>query len=141
MSPTPDAVMRRWFDEVWNQGREATIDELFAPDAIAYGLGGGDIAGPEAFRPIFHTFRGAFPDIHISVLRTVTEGDLVAVHVRVTGTHTGESLGVAPSGRPVTFEGMTIGRIAEGRFREGWNSFDFLTMYQQIGLVPPIPGA
>ena len=141
MSPTPAAVMRRWFDEVWNQGREATIDELFAPDAIAYGLVGGDIAGPEAFRPIFHTFRGAFPDIHISVLRTVTEGDLVAVHVHVTGTHTGESLGIAPTGRAVSFEGMTIGRIVEGQFREGWNSFDFLTMYQQLGVVAAVPGA
>ena len=43
MGPTPDAVMRRWFNEVWNEGREAAIDEMFAPDGVAYGLVGGDV--------------------------------------------------------------------------------------------------
>ncbi len=141
MGPTPDALMRRWFDEVWNQGREAAIDEMFAPNGVVHGLVGGDINGPGAFRPIFHTFRGAFPDIHFTVLRTIVEGDFAAVHVRVTGTHSGDTLGIAPSGKKVEFEGMTIGRIVEGQFHEGWNAFDLLTMYQQIGVVAPVPGA
>ena len=75
------------------------------------------------------------------MLRTVCEGDFAAVHVRVTGTHSGDTLGISPSGKKVEFEGMTIGRIVEGQFREGWNAFDLLTMYQQIGVVAPVPGA
>jgi predicted ester cyclase len=59
----------------------------------------------------------------------------------VTGTHTGDTLGIVPTGRKVDFEGMTIARIVRGQFVEGWNCYDFLTMYQQIGVVPPIPGA
>jgi steroid delta-isomerase-like uncharacterized protein len=139
MSASPDAVMRAWFEEVWNQGREDTIDRLFAADGIAHGLPGGPMRGPEAFKQVFKVFRGAFPDIHITVERAVTQGDMVTVHCRVTGTHTGSSLGVAPTGNRVEFEGMTIGRVVDGQIREGWNCFDFLTMYQELGLLPATP--
>lgn len=141
MSAAPADVMRTWFEEVWNQGREATIDRLLAPDAMAHGLPGGDMRGPDAFRSVFRTFRGAFPDIRIVVDRTVTEGDLVAVYCRVTGTHTGPSLGIPPTGRRVDFDGAVFARVTEGILREGWNCFDFLTMYQQLGVVAANPGA
>jgi steroid delta-isomerase-like uncharacterized protein len=140
MSVQPESVIRAWFDEVWNQGREETIDRIFAPDAVAHGLPGGSMRGPDAFRPLFQAFRGAFPDIQITILRTVTEGEVVAAHCRVTGTHTGATLPLAPTGRRVDFEGMTIARIVDGQVREGWNCFDFLTMYQQLEAVPPVPG-
>jgi steroid delta-isomerase-like uncharacterized protein len=141
MNTQPDAVMRTWFDEVWNQGREDAIDRILAGDAVAHGLPGGPARGPQAFRSIFNTFRGAFPDIHIVVERTVTEGEMVAVYCRVTGTHTGDGLGMPATGKPVEFDGVTIARVADGRVREAWNCFDFLTMYQQLGAVPAVPGA
>jgi hypothetical protein len=63
------AILRRWFDEVWNQGREQTIDELFATDGIAHGLT--DAAethrGPAAFKPFWAQLRGAFPDIQFTI--------------------------------------------------------------------------
>jgi steroid delta-isomerase-like uncharacterized protein len=136
MSTAPDAVMHAWFEEVWNQGQEAAIDRLFAADGVAHGLPGGALHGPQAFRAVFATFRGAFPDIHFDIERTVVQGDVVAVHCRVTGTHTGATLGVPPTGTRVDFCGMVIARITDGQFREGWNCFDFLTMYQQLGVVP-----
>ena len=74
------------------------IDRLFAAGGIAHGLPGGPINGPQAFRPVFTAFRGAFPDIHFDIERTVVDGELVAVHCRVSGTHTGATLGVAPTG-------------------------------------------
>jgi steroid delta-isomerase-like uncharacterized protein len=137
----PEAVMRTWFEEVWNQGREEAIDRIFAADAVAHGLPGGPMTGPAAFRAIFGAFRGAFPDIRIEVLRTVTEGDLVTTHCRVTGTHSGATLGFAPTGRRVDFEGMVIARVGNGQIQEGWNCFDFLAMYQQLGVVSATPGA
>ena len=139
MSLSPDIVMRTWFEEVWNQGREETIDRLFAADAIAHGLAGGPVRGPAAFRQVFKTFRGAFGDIHIDVLRTVTQGEMTAVHCRVTGTHTGRQLGVDATQKRVEFEGVTIGRVVDGQIREGWNCFDFLTMYQQVEMLPALP--
>jgi steroid delta-isomerase-like uncharacterized protein len=140
VSVQPDMVMREWFEEVWNQGREETITRLFAADALAHGLPGAPMRGPEGFRPLFHLFRGAFPDMRIEVERTITQGEFVAVHCHVTGTHSGGTLGMAPTGRRIDFHGVTIARVAGGQLHEGWNCFDFLTMYQQLGVVPPIPG-
>lgn len=139
MSESPEAIMRTWFDEVWNQGRESTIDRLFPTDAIAHGLPGGPINGPGAFRGIFTAFRGAFPDIHIDVERTISTSDSVAAEVRVTGTHSGDTLGFPPTGRRVDFRGMTMATVTDGQVRECWNCFDFLTMYQQLGVVN-LPG-
>jgi predicted ester cyclase len=141
MSAQPDAVVRTWFKEVRNEGREQSIDRIMASDALAHGLPGGTCCGPAAFRPVFQTFRGAFPDIHIEIEQSVSEGDKVAVYCRVTGTHTGDGLPIAPTGKRVDFHGVTIARVVDGTLREGWNCFDFLTMYQQLGVLPANPGA
>jgi predicted ester cyclase len=132
--------MRAWFDEVWNQGTDAAIDKFFAPTAIAHGLPGGDLIGPQGFRQVFTAFHGAFPDIHITIERSVSEGDFVAVFCRVTGTHTGPSLGLAPTSRKMAMCGAVFARVSGGQIQEGWNCFDFLTMYQQLGAIPEVPG-
>jgi steroid delta-isomerase-like uncharacterized protein len=135
MSLQPEALMRTWFEQVWNQKREDAIDRLFAPGGVAHGLPGGSLRGPASFRPLFNAFHGAFGNLHIEIERTVTEGEFVTAHCRVTGTHTGDTLGFPATGKNVNFEGITIGRVADGQFQEGWNVFDFLTMYQQLGVV------
>jgi steroid delta-isomerase-like uncharacterized protein len=139
MQANPDAVLRTWFEEVWNQGREDTIDRLFARDGVGHGLPGGPLRGPEDYKPFFRNFRGAFPDIRIDVIRTVTEGDMVAIHCRVTGTHTGHTLGITATGKTAEFSGMCIARIRNGQIVEAWNTFDFLTFYQQLGVLPQVP--
>ena len=131
---TPDVLGRMWFEEVWNQGRIDAIHRLFAADCVARGLPGGDMQGPAAFEVLFHTFRGAFPDIHVEVLQTITEGEWVAVVCQVTGTHTGATLGPA-TGKSVNFSGIALARVSGGQIREARNCFDFLTMYQQLGAV------
>lgn len=140
MSQSPEVIMRTWFDEVWNQGREATIDRLFPADAVAHGLPDGPCHGPDAFRGVFTRFRGAFPDIHIDVERTIATSESVAAEVRVTGTHSGDTLGIPATGRRIDFRGMTMATVVDGKVRECWNCFDFLTMYQQLGVVN-MPGA
>jgi predicted ester cyclase len=140
MSMPPDQVMRTWFDEVWCKGQDAAIDRLMAGEAVAHGLPGGDSHGAAGFRQVFAAFRGAFPDIHITVELTICEGVMVTTRCRVSGTHTGDGLGIGPTGKPVDFEGMTIARVVDGQIREGWNCYDFLTMYQQMGVVAA-PGA
>ena len=139
MSALPSDVLRNWFVRVWNNGEEAAIDELYAPDAVAHGLPGGSIMGPAAFKPFFKQFRSAFPNISIQVTRSVCEGDYCVVHCEVTGTHTGDGLGVPPTNRSVRFSGMTMARVSGGRIHEGWNAYDFLSMFQQLGVDPPQP--
>ena len=78
-----------------------------------------------------------FPDIRVAVERTITEGDLVAAHCRVTGRRAADARG-AP-GTAVEFWGMCIARVRDGKIVEAWNSFDFLALYQQLGLMPSAP--
>jgi predicted ester cyclase len=141
MAETPDAIVRAWFAEVWDQGNEEAIDRLMAPFAVAYGLPGGPLQGPTAFKALFRTFREALGDLSIEVLRTVVQGDMVTAHCHVTARHSGRSFGGNPTERPVDFYGMTIVRVENGQIVEGWNCFDMLSMYQQIGWVanPPLP--
>ena len=138
MSSTPESVLRTWFEEVWNQGREDTIDRLFAANGLAHGLGDAPLTGPAAFKPFYHNLRGAFPDIRVEIERTVVQGDLVAGYCRVTGTHTGDTMG-KPTGTPIEFSGMCMMRVKDGQIVEAWNSFDFLSFYQQLGLMPRLP--
>ena len=138
MTPTPDVLLRQWFREVWDEGREEAIDRLVAPDSRVFGLSGPDgpvILGPAGFKPVFHMFREALGDLEVIVERTVVEGDHCVAFCRVKGRHVGHALGGEPTNRPVDFTGMTMARVGGGQLLEGWNVFDFLTMYQQIGWV------
>lgn len=131
-------LLRRWFTEVWNEGRAEAIDELFAPDGIAHGLAGGaTLRGPENFKPFFRTFKDAFPDIEVVVEDMIAEGDQVAARCTVRGKHQGHTLGFAATQRPIEFVGICIARWRDGQIVEAWNNFDFLTMYQQLGIAPP----
>ena len=138
MSKENIALIRRWFDEVWNQGREEAIDEMFAPAGIAHGLAddaGNDLRGPQEFKPFFRKFRSAFPEIEVVVEDTVAEGDKVAARCRVRGKHESDSLGFAATGLPTEFTGITIVRIEGGKIVEAWNNFDFMTMFKQLGAI------
>jgi predicted ester cyclase len=53
----------------------------------------------------------------------------------VRGKHSGDSLGFAATHSPVEFTGMTIVRVKDGKIVEGWNNFDFMRMYQQVGFI------
>jgi predicted ester cyclase len=134
-------VVRAWFKEVWIDGDENAIDRYFAKDGIAHGLPAPDgkpLTGPSAFKPFVKQFRTAFPNMHIEVLRTITEGPYVCAHCRVTGTHSGPGFGPAPTDGPIDFSGMTIVRVENDTIKEAWNSFDFMSLYQQIKLMPKI---
>ena len=137
MSEENKMIMRRWFEEVWNQGRADAIDELLAEDIVIHGLAGADgvdVEGANAFREFHRQFRGAFPDMSISVEQLIAEGDFVVARCSVRGSHTGETLGIVASNSAVDFEGIAICKIRDGKFVEAWNTFDFLKMNRQLGI-------
>jgi|HubBroStandDraft_6_1064221.scaffolds.fasta_scaffold119790_2 steroid delta-isomerase-like uncharacterized protein len=142
MSEANKNLVRRWFEEVWNQGREETIDELFAANGVGYGLGDTEapVHGPAEFKPFVRNLRGALPDLHMTIEDILAEGDKVTVRITVEGTHKGGQLGVAPSGRRVKIAGVVIIRIANGKIVEGWNSWDQLGLLRQIGALPVAEG-
>jgi steroid delta-isomerase-like uncharacterized protein len=136
MTERNDTIPHRWFEEVWNNGREEAIDEMFAEEAIAHGLSdgtGNTPRGPAGFKPFYNSFRSSFPDIHITVEDTICEGDKIVARCHIQATHTGDGLGIPATGKPVDFKGVAIVRIADGKIVEAWNHFDFIDMYQQIG--------
>lgn len=138
MAKECETLVHRWFNEVWNKGRADAIDEMFDCEGIAHGLtdqSGSELCGPEGFKPFFQSFRNAFPDIQVTVEDTVIEGDKIAARCTVRGTHAGEGIGLAATGMPVQFSGICIVRVKDGKIIEAWNNFDFMGMFQQLGLT------
>ena len=138
MSIDSRTIVHRWFEEVWNQGREETVDELFAPDGIGHGLGEGtaDVRGPADFKIFLRNMRSAFPDAHIRIEDTIVERDRAVVRVVLEGTHRGEGLGLPPTGRGVSVTGIVILKVTGGQIVEGWNSWDQLGLLRQLGAIP-----
>jgi len=138
MTEKYETLAHRWFEEVWNQQREEAIDEIMHEDCIAHGLNnneGEPLRGPEGFKTLFRAFTQAYPDIHVTVEETVVEGDRIAARCTVTGTHRGEGIGVAPTQKAIEFTGLVLIKVQDGKFIEGWNQFDFMNMYQQLGVL------
>jgi steroid delta-isomerase-like uncharacterized protein len=142
MQQNAKALVHRWFEEVWNQGREDTIDELLAPDAIVYGLGESEVPlhGPSEFRVFFHTMRSTFSDFRVNIEDSVAEGDRVAARVVLEGTHDGNGMGVPPTGRQIRVAGIVIIHAADGKLTAGWNTWDQLGLLRQIGVLPAQSG-
>lgn len=137
MSEKNKALIKRWFEEVWNQGRSDAIDELLAEDAVIHGLvdgAGNPVNGLDGFHDFHTQFRGAFPDLIVSVDDTIAEGEMVVARCSVRGRHTGNHLGFAATNAPVQFDGVAITRIENGKIAEAWNHFDFAQMNRQLGL-------
>jgi steroid delta-isomerase-like uncharacterized protein len=131
-------VIHHWFEQVWNQGREAAIEEIMAPDAHAHGLtdpSGAPVKGHAAFKDFYRQYRAAFSDLHIVVEDIVCEGDKIAARCRVTGRHTGDGVAGPATGKTVEFGGLCLARVQDGKIVEAWNHFDFLNMFRQIGLT------
>jgi len=141
-------LVLRWHEEIFNQGRYETIDELMAPGAVIRGAGLGTKPARcvSDLKEEVAMLRAVFPDLRLTVDEIVCEGDMVAMRVTATGTHSGEGLGITPTGRRLEIHGMSMGRWQDGQLVEGWNQYDFLTLYRELGVLglfaePAPPGA
>jgi steroid delta-isomerase-like uncharacterized protein len=132
------ALIRKWFDEVWNKGLEATIDAMCSKNAIGHGQGqhGADVHGPEHFKEFWRGFRAAFSNIRVEIHDTIEQGDLVVVRWTIAMTHTGTFLGIAPANKHVSVNGMSIQRFTDDQIQEAWDNWDQLSLLVQLGAVP-----
>lgn len=139
---TNKLVVRRFFDEVWNEGRFDVLDELIAPDAADHDPQSPfpELRGPEMVRRTVSMYRSAFPDTHMRVEAMIADGDLVATRWTATGTHEGELMGLAPTRRRVELTGMSFDRFDGGRVVETWTNWDTLGLMRQLGAAPE-PGS
>ncbi len=130
------SIARRFNDEVWDGGDEAALDELFAEDAVDHGAIPGQPPGREGHKYQLNLFRTAFPDLHVTSEDIFSEGDKVAYRWTGRGTHQGKLMGIAPTGKEVTFRGIDVLRIAEGKVVERWSEYNALEAMQQMGVIP-----
>lgn len=115
-------LARRWFDEVWNQRRVETIDELLSPRSVCHGEGG-PVTGPDEFRErMYAPLLAVFPDVSVTIDDILGMGDQAVIRWTATGTHTGNGLGLHPTGKLVTFEGITWIHARDGKLLQGWQS-------------------
>ncbi len=129
-------LSRRVADEVWSKGNLDVIDELFAPDYHGWTPTDGEIRGPAGFRELVERYRAAFSGTTMTADRLIAEGDWVTMTWTARGMHTGELMGIEPTGREVTVTGIQVSRVADGKFVEGSGNFDALGLLQQLGAVP-----
>jgi predicted ester cyclase len=111
------AVFRRWC-EVISQNRLDRVEEIIAPDEIDHALPPGVPPGLEGVKQIFTLLHTAFPDLQIQIDDLIAEGDQVVGRITARGTHQGEFMGIAPTGKPVSFNAIDVVRIAGGKIVE-----------------------
>jgi steroid delta-isomerase-like uncharacterized protein len=130
------AISRRADEELFNRGNLDVADELFAPDFVYHDPAGEELRGPESVKGYATMLRAAFPDLHQTIEDQVAEGDRVAYRWTARGTHEGELMGIAPTGNRVTFTGIAVARLADGKIEEIWENYDALGLMQQLGAIP-----
>ncbi|NEU07617.1 ester cyclase [Flavihumibacter sp. R14] len=127
MRNVQETLLYKWFDKVWNKDDENAIDELMTDDAGAKGILADDQPkGASGFKIFFNDFRNQFHDIKIDVEEVISEDDFESARTTVSAIHT-------ESGKQVSFAGMCMVRIVNGKIGEAWNNYDFLGLYQQLG--------
>jgi len=128
------ANVRRFWEEVWNQGNLAVVDELTATNFIDQSLQP-PVHGLEALKQYVMMYRSAFPDAHFTIEDQIVEGDKVVTRYTATGTQKDELMGIPPTERRVTVTGINITRLDGGKIVEGWTNFDALGMLQQLDVI------
>jgi steroid delta-isomerase-like uncharacterized protein len=134
MSEQNKTLARRWFEDLFSRGDLAAANEILSAEFVDH-LTHEDERGPEELKHYVSIYRSAFPDIQDTVEDIVAEGDKVVVRWKSSGTHQGEFMGVAPTGRHVTFTGMRLFRIADNKIVESWVNIDERGLQEQLGAV------
>jgi len=129
------ALVRRFYEEVFNQRNLALVDHLFSTTHVFHNPPT-TLHGTEEFKQLLSVYITAFPDARFTVEDAIAEGERVASRYTFRGTHQGELMGIPPTGKSVTVTGMIINRIVNGQSEEGWLNFDALGMLQQLGVIP-----
>lgn len=133
-------IVRRFYDEVWNEGRLAAADELFAPHFRDTDAPPDVPPGPLGIKDFVALNLRRFPDLHYTLGELIAEGDLVAAVWTATGGNTGDlshrgQPPLAPTGRRVAWRGVTVFRLADGQIVEYHITQNLLGVFRELGLV------
>ena len=135
MSEANRQAAKDFFEEIWNQKRESSIDKFIAEDAAGNDPKFG--VGRESFRKQWKEWHAAFPNLHFDVREILCEGDRVVTCWHLSGTHSGADFqGIKASGKSVSVDGVSIDTIKDGVVLDGFDAWDSLGFRQQLGIIP-----
>jgi len=138
-APAHKEVFGRLYHSVWNQRRLEFIDKIIAKShALGDPTVSGGAVGPAAYRRQVERFLKGVPDLKFNIDETVSEKDKLVVVWTVSGTHRGEFLGIPATNKKVSFSGITINQIADGKILESTVLWDVLSLMQQLGIAIPL---
>ncbi|HEX8491299.1 MAG TPA: ester cyclase [Pyrinomonadaceae bacterium] len=135
------AIVRRFYEELWNQRSLDVASEIIAPDCLTHQLRSGAEAagvprGPAAARHHIEEWLTGFPDLRFDVEQIIAEADHVVSRSCLHATHTGPWLGLAPTGKQISIRMVVIQQIVNGKITADWVLVESLGLLQQLGLVP-----
>ena len=123
---------------LWNSGDLDRIPEIYAQNFVAHmpkGWEKSEFAGFDGIREAILRVRNAFSDWREDVRDIIVEGDKVVTRYRSTGTHTGQFLGLEPTGRKIVIDEISIYHLRDHRVVEQWCLTDDLSLAKQLGLL------
>ena len=127
-------IVERFTDQAWNGGDLDLIDELFAAEYVGHDAPRPEpVRGPEGMKDFLRMYHGAFSDAHIALDDVIIKDDKVVTRWTGTGTHDGDLMGIPATGKAVSFTGIRIFRLADGKIVEGWVDWDTFGLMRQLG--------
>jgi len=130
------AAARRLWEEIFPVCDDAGVASVVAANSVDHGRRPGEADGLEAALKAMHWLATVFTDQRWEIHRVIGEGDLVVVHCTYHGRHTGELMGIAPTGREVAYDYVHILRFEDGKAVERWSVRDDMTLMRQLGVLP-----
>jgi steroid delta-isomerase-like uncharacterized protein len=125
---------------IWNDGRLEFVEEIYTPEVVRHDCGlPEDVVGLENMKNYFIFNRTAFPDLNLTVDKTIVKGHDIVFIWTFAGTNTGPMGDIPPTGKSVRFSGISAGRLVDGKLAEVWDYYNQASMLQQLGftLTPP----
>jgi steroid delta-isomerase-like uncharacterized protein len=126
------AIARRYYEEMWDQGNLAEVDALVAPNIVLNNWA----PGLDGLKNVVRGMRVSFPDLRHTLDDVIAAGDKVVVRFKFQGTHQGDYRGLAPTHKTVSYTGIGIWRLADGKLVEHWSNIDLYGLMQQLGAIP-----
>lgn len=126
----------RIFEEAFNQGNLDVVDEVLTPDHFTPNIFGGGPNGPQGLKCLITMFRIAFPDLHCTLEDEIRQGDKLAAHWTMRGTHKGLFLGNPPTGKQMQVQAIIFANFEERKIVEYWMMTDQFGLLQQLGIIP-----
>ena len=130
-------VVRRFVEEAVNRGNVAILSEIVSDECTETDGKLRIRSGVSGMADHIRGVRSVYPDLRVSIVRQVAEGEWVATAVLAEGTHVGEWLGMAPTGKVLTFSGVNLDRVVDGKIVEHGGAANMLQPFLEVGALKP----